>query len=75
MLFIKRYLLNVILKAGVPALYGIDTRMLTKKLRSVGTMLGKIEFEGQNIPFYDPNSITLVAQVTVKVNDYMLLYL
>ncbi|KZT38386.1 carbamoyl-phosphate synth [Sistotremastrum suecicum HHB10207 ss-3] len=27
---------------GIPAIYGIDTRMLTKKIREKGTLLGKI---------------------------------
>ena len=31
-------------KHKIPALYNIDTRMLTKKLRVKGSMLGKIEF-------------------------------
>ena len=32
-------------KEGIPAIGGIDTRMLTKKIRSRGAMLGRIEFE------------------------------
>jgi carbamoylphosphate synthase small subunit len=32
---------------GIPALCGIDTRALTKKIREHGAMLGKIEFEGK----------------------------
>jgi carbamoyl-phosphate synthase / aspartate carbamoyltransferase len=32
---------------GVPALHGIDTRALTKRIRDGGSMLAKIEFEGQ----------------------------
>jgi carbamoyl-phosphate synthase small subunit len=35
---------------NIPALYGVDTRALTKKLRECGTMLGKIEFEGDVVP-------------------------
>lgn len=31
---------------GVPALHGIDTRMLTKRIRDGGAMLAKIEFPG-----------------------------
>lgn len=31
---------------GVPALAGIDTRMLTKRIRDGGAMLAKIEFPG-----------------------------
>lgn len=30
---------------GVPAIYGIDTRMLTKKIREQGSMLGKMILE------------------------------
>ena len=33
-------------KAGVPAIYGVDTRALTKHIRERGAMLGKIIFEG-----------------------------
>ena len=47
-------------KYDIPALYGIDTRTLTKKLREKGTMLGKIEFDNDNLDFYDPNLDNLV---------------
>ncbi|XP_071791586.1 carbamoyl-phosphate synthase [ammonia], mitochondrial-like [Asterias amurensis] len=49
---------------GVPALYGIDTRMLTKKIRDEGTILGKIEFDDQPIEFVDPNLRNLMAEVS-----------
>lgn len=48
----------------VPALYGIDTRALTKRLREKGTMLGKIVFDG-DLPFYDPGQDDLVNQVSI----------
>lgn len=51
-------------KWQVPGIYGIDTRALTKRLREKGAMLGKIVFEGEDIPFYDPNKDNLVAQVS-----------
>lgn len=51
---------------GIPALFGIDTRLLTKRLREAGTMLGKIEHEGYTIPFYDPNVSNLVSKVSTK---------
>ena len=51
---------------GVPGLCGIDTRELTKKLREQGAMLGKIRFEGEDVPFYDPTKDNLVAQVSTK---------
>ncbi|XP_065052232.1 carbamoyl-phosphate synthase [ammonia], mitochondrial-like [Rhopilema esculentum] len=51
---------------GVPALYGIDTRMLTKIIRDKGTVLGKIEFEDQPIEFDDPNTRNLIAEISTK---------
>ena len=52
---------------GIPGIHGIDTRMLTKKIRSKGAMLGKIEFEGEPIlTLEDPNVRNLVAEVSTK---------
>ncbi len=53
-------------KYDIPALYGIDTRTLTKKLREKGTMLGKIEFDNDNLDFYDPNLDNLVEKVSIS---------
>lgn len=50
---------------NIPALYGIDTRALTKKLREKGTMLGKIVFEN-DVEFIDPNEKNLVDEVSIK---------
>lgn len=50
----------------VPAIIGIDTRALTQKLRNKGTMLGKIEIEGEKVDFNDPNTRNLVAEVSPK---------
>jgi len=50
----------------IPALYDIDTRELTRKLRKKGTMLGKIEFDGTSIPFENPNKRNLVNEVTIE---------
>ena len=55
----------------VPGLYGIDTRALTQKLREQGAMLGRIIFDNNEVSFYDPNSVNLVAQVsTDRVVEY-----
>ncbi|KAG5283428.1 hypothetical protein AALO_G00041970 [Alosa alosa] len=51
---------------GVPALYGVDTRMLTKIIRDKGTVLGKIEFDGEPVEFTDPNQRNLIAEVSTK---------
>jgi len=62
-----RSLSNWLKKAGVPALYGIDTRCLTKKIRETGALLGKIELSPtSSIPFDDPNKRNLVAEVSTK---------
>ncbi|CAF4122334.1 unnamed protein product [Rotaria sp. Silwood2] len=56
-------------KHNVPGLYGIDTRMLTKKLREHGTMLGKIVMDGvdpKSIPFQDQNKANLMTQVSIQ---------
>jgi len=50
----------------VPALSGIDTRMLTKRLRENGSMLGKIEMENEPLGFYDPNVDNLASMVSVE---------
>ncbi len=52
---------------GKPAIFGIDTRQLTKKLREKGVMLGKIVIEGcSDVEIEDPNMRNLVADVSVK---------
>ena len=53
-------------KNNIPGIYGIDTRALTKRLREKGSMLGKIEPEGTEIDFYDPNEVNLVAEVSTR---------
>ncbi|MBL7073974.1 glutamine-hydrolyzing carbamoyl-phosphate synthase small subunit [candidate division KSB1 bacterium] len=51
---------------NIPAIYDIDTRGLTKKLRERGTMLGKIVYDKENISFEDPNERNLVAEVSIR---------
>lgn len=54
----------------VPGIYGIDTRELTKVLRTKGVMLGKIShspFPGEGVRGWaDPNLRNLAAEVCVK---------
>ena len=63
---------------GIPGIYGVDTRHITKKLRAHGVMLGILHVceageepnldqllaQAKNIP--DPNLTDLVRQVSVK---------
>lgn len=52
---------------NIPAIYGIDTRMLTKVLREKGAMLGKIVFDNENeVEYYDPSTENLVAKTSCK---------
>ncbi len=57
----------------IPALQGIDTRQLTRKLREHGVMLGKIVISHQSSASrqYDPNSENVLSNVSVdKVEVY-----
>ncbi len=51
----------------IPAITGIDTRALTRKLREKGTMPGKIIIEeNKTINFEDPNKLNLVEEVSIN---------
>ena len=74
----KRTLDKWLADEGIPGIYGVDTRRLTKKLRTHGVMLGILQVceageelnlegllkKGQKIA--DPNETDLVKQVSVK---------
>ena len=59
-------------KAGVPAIFGVDTRELTKGLRERGSVLGRLEIDGappsppHEVGFVNPNLRNLVAEVSTK---------
>lgn len=50
----------------IPGIYGVDTRMLTRKLREQGTMSGVISVDGKQLNFYDPNKTDLAGEVSIK---------
>lgn len=50
---------------GVPALCGVDTRALTKKLRIQGCMLGKLLFQEEDTHWDDPNGRNLAPEVSL----------
>lgn len=63
----KRSLSDWMTEQKIPGIYGIDTRMLTRKLREKGTMLGKIVTgREKEIDFEDINKLDLVGQVSIK---------
>ena len=54
---------------NIPAITGVDTRELTKKLREHGVMLGALrqaQDDNSNIAIQDPNESNLVAEVSCK---------
>jgi carbamoyl-phosphate synthase small subunit len=51
---------------NVPAIFGVDTRALTKVLREYGCMLGKIVVDDEEVEWYDPNVENLVDKVSIK---------
>jgi carbamoyl-phosphate synthase small subunit len=58
-------------ESGIPGIYGVDTRALTKHLREKGSMLGKIQIRDEKIPFHDPNQSNLVDQVSCsEIKEY-----
>jgi carbamoyl-phosphate synthase small subunit len=59
----KESLAQWLKESGVPAITGVDTRMLTKKLRERGVMLGALSDKALR-KFEDPNEENLVAKVS-----------
>mmetsp|Transcript_59704 Transcript_59704/g.176907 ORF Transcript_59704/g.176907 Transcript_59704/m.176907 type:complete len:1545 (-) Transcript_59704:239-4873(-) len=63
---------------GIPGIYGVDTRALTKKIREHGSLLGKIDVSSSckggalpqcapdSVSFEDPNERNLVAEVSTN---------
>ena len=62
----REHLVSWLKRNKVVAVEGIDTRMLAKKLRNDGVMLGKILLNEENIDFYDPHVHDEVAKVSCK---------
>jgi carbamoyl-phosphate synthase small subunit len=62
----KKSLAEWLKASGVPAITGVDTRALTKKLREHGVMLGQLVHSDKAGAFIDPNEENLVAKVSIK---------
>lgn len=60
----KNSLSDWLIEEKVPAITGIDTRALTKRLRENGVLLGKIVVGKEDVPFFDPNKENLAAKVS-----------
>jgi len=57
-----------LLENDIPGIYGVDTRELTKTLRTTGVMLGRItsQPDGDITEIVDPNNTNLAGMVGVK---------
>ena len=62
----KKSLGDWLKEENIPAIYGIDTRRLTKTLREKGAMLGKIIINDEDVKLFDPNVIDIVKEVCIK---------
>ena len=54
-----------LIENDVPALYGVDTRLLTKLIRSDGNPIAKIEVDNE-VDYYDPNQENQVEKVSLR---------
>lgn len=50
----------------IPAIFGVDTREITKIIRETGAMKAKIEFSEDPIDFVDTSKVNWVAEVSCK---------
>ncbi len=66
----QKSLSDFLKEAGVPGITGIDTRALTKILRTKGSMPGKIVVEKDDIELYDPNKTNMIPEVSPKGVTY-----
>jgi carbamoylphosphate synthase small subunit len=61
-------------REGVPGIYGIDTRAVTKRLRTTGSLKGKIVIDGvdpNTVSFEDPNLLHLAKLVSIpKIREH-----
>lgn len=62
----KESLASWLKRSKIPAITGVDTRALTKKLREHGVMLGALSNNEKSRTFTDPNEENLVAKVSIK---------
>lgn len=51
---------------NIPGIQAVDTRALTKRLRTRGVMLGKLIVGDTDVPWDDPNERNVVADVSIS---------
>lgn len=55
---------------GVPAMYGVDTRALTKRIRQKGSMLGRMLLQKQDLANGDSNGVLTHTALPVGAEDW-----
>jgi carbamoyl-phosphate synthase small subunit len=72
----KQTLSQWLCKHGIPGIYGVDTRAITKLVREHGAMLGKVIIDGDvsadKMEFWDPNLENLAASVSRKEKEILM---
>lgn len=53
-------------RCKIPGMMMVDTRSIVTKLRGMGTALGKMIIGSHDVPFEDPNTRNLVAEVSTR---------
>uniref|UniRef100_A0A0A9YPF1 CAD protein n=1 Tax=Lygus hesperus TaxID=30085 RepID=A0A0A9YPF1_LYGHE len=56
-------------KQRIPGMMMVDTRLIVLKLREMGTALGTVIIGGRDVPFVDPNTRNLVAEVSTRTKQ------
>ncbi len=65
----KKSLSEWLKENNIPAIFGVDTRRLTQKLREKGVMLGKIVINDNDVRVEDPNKRNLVDEVSIELKQ------
>lgn len=59
-----------LVEQGVPAMYGVDTRMLTKKIREKGCMLGKMRLHSERVTNGHTNGQVNGSSRVTSIDDF-----
>jgi len=62
----KKSLSEWLKENNIPAIFGVDTRSLTRKLREKGVMPGKLVINDNDVKIEDPNKRNLVDEVSIE---------
>lgn len=55
---------------GIPAVYGVDTRALTKRIRTKGSLLGKMRYQKKGTPSGIVNGLPMGASSALTLDSF-----